>query len=418
VLLPKYDGHDRTFFFFAVEPRTRRDFLQETTLLPTDAMRSGDFSNMSRVANGWAPADVVAQSGVQVTGPSTIYQQFNPVGNQLQPITLGAGQSYSPFPGNIIPQSMLDPTSLKALQFLPHAGAFFLNGSGQLVNSVVSRFVKQDEVRYTTRIDHAISSTNHLSGRYTIVPAVGQRGFGSDINGNSADYSYSQQAMLSDTHSFGSNLLNDLRINYTRGTFSNDYTPEFAINSGRNLNTDLGLPSLTRGGMPLFEFLDGPSAFGYIGSAGSTNNTNVEQRYNISDILYWNRGGMNWKFGVDMTHELLDVTPFFGAAGGRYDFRVIQTSSNAGTTSSQGGDSFASFLLGVPNAVAIRTTLIPYNYRWNAGAAFVQNDWKVRPNLTLNLGLRYSLQFPRTEKNNLQGVFLPELPSRSRYRRR
>src|SRR5262249_26223805 len=129
----------------------------------------------------------------------------------------------------------------------------------------------------------------------------------------------------------------------------------------------------------------------------------------ISDILYWTRGGMNWKFGVNVTHELLDVIPFFGAAGGRYDFRVIQTSSNAGTSSAQGGNSFASFLLGVPNAVAIRTTLIPYNYRWNAGAAFVQNDWKARPDLTLNLGLRYSLQFPRTEKNNLQGVLLPEL---------
>jgi outer membrane receptor protein involved in Fe transport len=409
VVLPKYDGHDRTFFFFAVEPRTRRDFLQETTLLPTDAMRGGDFSNMSRVANGWAPADVVARFGVQVTGPSTIYQQFNLVGNQLRPITLGTGQSYSPFPGNIIPQNMLDPTSLKALQFLPHAGEFFLNGNGDLVNSAVSRFVKQDEVRYTTRLDHALSSANHLSGRYTIVPAVGQRGFGSDINGNGADYSYSQQFMLSDTHTFTSNLLNDLRINYTRGTFSADYTPEFAIKSGRNLNTELGLPSLTTGGMPLMEFLDGPNAFGYIGSAGSTNNYNVEQRYNISDILYWNRGGMSWKFGVDLTHELLDVIPFFGAAGGRYDFRVIQTSANGGTTSAQGGDSFASFLLGVPNRTSIRTTLIPYNYRWNAGAAFLQNDWKVRSNLTLNLGLRYSLQFPRTEKNNLQGVFLPEL---------
>ena len=111
VMLPKYDGHDRTFFFFAVEPRSRHDFVQETTLLPTDAMRAGDFSNISRVMNGWAPADVVARFGVNVTGPSTIYQQFALVGNQVQPLpSPGTGQTYMPFPGNRIPENMLDPT--------------------------------------------------------------------------------------------------------------------------------------------------------------------------------------------------------------------------------------------------------------------------------------------------------------------
>jgi hypothetical protein len=409
VVLPGYNGHDRTFFFMAVEPRWRRDFVQRTALLPTDAMRKGDFSNLARVTGGWAPADVVARFGVPIIGPSTIYQQFDLVGNQLRPIgTPGPGQTYAPFPGNKIPESMLDPTALKAYELLPHAGEYFLD-NGVLANSVINSFVRQDEVRYTTRIDHVISDTNRLSGRYTIVPAVGQKGNGSDINGNGADYSYSQQLMLSGTHTFSPALLNDLRFNYTRGTFSNDYTPEFAIKSGRNLNTELGLPSLTTGGMPFFEFLDGPNAFTGIGSAGSTNNFNIEQRYNISDILYWNRGNMSWKFGADLTHELLDVIPFFGAAGGRYDFRVLQTSSNGSTPLGQGGNSFASYLLGVPQTVLMRSTLIPYNYRWNDGAAFVQDDWKVRPNLTLNLGLRYSLQFPRTEKNNLQGVFMPEL---------
>src|SRR5712692_639488 len=90
-------------------------------------------------------------------------------------------------------------------------------------------------------------------------------------------------------------------------------------------------------------------------------------------------------------------------------FRVIQTSSNATSQSGAAGNSIASYLLGVPNQVLIRNTLIPYDYRWNSGAAFVQNDWKARSNLTVNLGLRYSLQLPRTEKNDLQGAFLPEL---------
>src|SRR5262249_30764776 len=77
VVFPKYDGHNRTFFFAAVEPRWREDHVQATTLVPTDAMRNGDFSNLARVAvTGWAPADVVARFGVPVVGDNTIYQQF------------------------------------------------------------------------------------------------------------------------------------------------------------------------------------------------------------------------------------------------------------------------------------------------------------------------------------------------------
>jgi Carboxypeptidase regulatory-like domain len=410
VRLPRYNGRNKTFFFLAIEPRWRQDFVQQTTLLPTDAMRAGDFSGLSRVRLGWAPSDVVARFGVPVTGDSTIYRQFDLVNGQLRQLPMPASGAYAPFPGNRIPTEMIDPTAVRALDaFLSHAGDYFLNSDGDLVNSVVDRFVEENEVRYQLRLDHQLTQANHLTGRYTRVPSVGQRGFDSDVNGNSADYSFSQQFMISDTHVLSSRMLNDLRVNYTRGTFSNDFTPDFSIKGGRNLATELGLPSLTSGGMPLLQFTDGPNAFGNIGSSGSTNNFNVEERYNIADTLYWTRGAMSWKFGVDYSHERLNVVPFFGASGGRWDFRVIQTSNNRSTSTAAGGNSYASYLLGVPNVVLVRPVLLSYYYRWNNLAAFVQNDWKVRPDLTLNLGLRYSLQLPRTEKNNLQGTYLPEL---------
>ncbi len=411
VRLPRvYDGHNRTFFFFAYEPRWRRDFVVTDTLLPTDAMRGGDFNGLARVANGWAPADVVSRFGIPVTSTNTtIFQQFTLAGSKLVPITLATGQLYEPFPGNRIPQNMMDPIALRALEFMPRAGAYFINDSGQLANYVVNRFVQQDETRWTTRIDHQVSINNRLSFRFTKVPAVGTRGFGSDINGNTAAYSDSKQLVISDTHTFSAKVINELRVNYTRGVFSEDFSPEFSIKGGRNLATELGIPSLTAGGMPLLQFLDGPNAFANIGSSGSTNNFNVEERYNINDIVYWNRGAMSWKFGIDLNHELLNVTPFFAASGGRWDFRVLQTSNNRTTQATAGGNSFASYLMGVANQVAVRPILIPYYYRWRSLGAFAQNDWKVKPNLTLNLGLRYALQFPRTEKYNRQGVFMPEL---------
>ncbi len=374
-------------------------------------MRHGDFSNLVRTSSGWLPTDVAAQFGLTSVGPSTIYQQFNLVNGQMK--RFPSTQSPIPFPGNVIPQSMMDPVALKALQYMPEPGAWHLDPNGRVKNYVVNRFVKQNEVRWTLRLDQNFSDKNKANFRYTYVPAVGTRGFGSDVNGNSAAYSWARQFVIADTHIITNRVMNDLRLNYTRGTFSEDYSPEFNIKTGRNISTELGLPSLTKGGMPLFQFgsdSNGYDAFTNIGSSASTNNYNTEERYNIVDMVYWDRGAMRWKFGVDLTHALLNVAPFFGASGGRWDFRVLQTNSNPASTSvSTGGNPFASYLLGIPNQIAVRPLLMNYYYRWNSAAAFIQNDWKVKPNLTLNLGVRYDLQLPRTEKNDLQGSFHPEL---------
>ncbi|HEX6623234.1 MAG TPA: carboxypeptidase-like regulatory domain-containing protein, partial [Pyrinomonadaceae bacterium] len=414
-----YDGHDKTFFFFAYEPRWRRDFLTVSTLVPTAAQRAGDFRNLVRTASGFVPADVAARFPVQGAsiGPADIYRQFNLVGGRLVPIALGTGQTFPQFSSNgqlnVIPAEFLDPTAQNLLQFLPAAGDYFIDDAGLIRNQTIQRFVQQDETRYTLRLDHNINNNQKVNFRYTVTPAVGVRGFASEVNGNSAAYSDAKQLLLAFNSILSPTIVNDLRLNYTRGVFSEDFSPEFSINGGRNLGNELGLPSLTSGGIPLFQYDadQGGNAFSNIGSSGSTNNFNVEERFNINDIVYMTRGDMTWKMGVDLSHARLNVVPFFAASGGRWTFRSFQTNINrsTGNQNSVGGNSFASLLIGVPDRVDVRPLLLDYNYRWNSGALFVQNDWKVRPNLTLNLGLRYSLQYPRYEKNNLQGVFRPDL---------
>lgn len=436
-----YNGKDRTFFFFAYEPRWRQDYLSVTTLLPTAAERMGDFRNLRRTQSGWLPESVAAQFNLPSTasvGQANIFQQFiRDANGRLVPITLtntttnrfcqfgevstltnAPGQcalSVAPNPAlNVIPQAYLDQTSQKILQFMPTGGDYFVDDAGLVRNYVVNRFVRQDETRYTLRLDHNVTEKNKVNFRYTLTPAVGIRGFGSDVNGNTAAYSDASQYLIADNHIFSSNIVNDLRFNYTRGVFSEDFSPEFSINGGRNLATELGLPSLTSGGIPLFQITsdgNGYNAFANIGSSGSTNNYNKEQRFNVNDILYYNRGNMTWKFGFDISRAKLAVTPFFAASGGRYDFRVIQTNQNRSTNGSaaNGGNSFASLLLGTPNVVDIRPFLLDYHYIWDSYAGFVQNDWKVKPNLSLNLGFRYSLQLPRRERDNLQGTFRTDL---------
>ena len=111
-----------------------------------------------------------------------------------------------------------------------------------------------------------------------------------------------------------------------------------------------------------------------------------EERYALTDIVYKTHGSMSLKFGVDLSHSLQNVIPLFAALGGSYAFSNIQTNST-GTSTGTGGAPFASFLMGVPNGnVTLRNVQIPYYYRWNAYAAFIQDDWKVKRNLTFNLG--------------------------------
>ncbi|HUE82886.1 MAG TPA: TonB-dependent receptor [Pyrinomonadaceae bacterium] len=430
-----YDGRDRTFFFFAYEPRWRQDFVTQTTLLPTAAQRAGDFRDLVKTSSGLLPAAVAAQFNLPSIGNANIYQQFTLVNGQLRPILLAPGNQFcqfgdpraiiingqpqctpeinaNPIPAlNVIPQNFLDPTAPNILQFMPPPSSNYFLDSGLLRNHLIERFVRQDETRYTLRLDHRITQNSNVNFRYTVTPAVGVRGFGSDVNGNNAAYSDAKQLLLAFNNIISPTVVNDLRLNYTRGVFSEDFSPEFSIQGGRNLANELGLPSLTTGGLPLFQISANgeTNAFGDVGSSGSTNNFNVEERFNINDIVYLSRGNMTWKFGVDLSYARLNVIPFFGASGGRWEFRWVNTSFNRAANNASGGSNLASMLIGVPNVVQVRPLLLNYDYRWKSGAAFVQNDWKVRPNLTVNLGLRYTLQYPRTEKNDLQGVFRPDL---------
>jgi hypothetical protein len=309
---------------------------------------------------------------------------------------------------NVIPSQFIDPIAAKLIKFQPDGSDYFLDGN-VIRNAILNRQVTQNETRYTLRLDHQLTQANKLNFRYTLTPAIGVRNFGSDVNGSTGVFSDAKQILVGDDHMFSPTIVNSLKLNYTRGVFSEDFAPEFSINGGRNLATELGIPSVTSGGIPLFQIsLDGASsynAFADIGSSGSTNNFNVEERFNINDVLYWTRGNMTWKFGVDLSRARLNVVPFFGASGGRWEFRTLNTDRTRANNVAAGGNSLASLLIGVPNQVQVRPLLVNYDYRWDAYAGFVQNDWRVKPNLTVNLGMRYSLQLPRTEKNDLQGVF-------------
>ena len=412
VIIPKlYNGHDKTFFFVSFEPRYYSESTPVEPLLPTEAMRHGDFSNLVNVSGAQAPRDVAARFPQLTTTDVILYNQFLVQGSKfLRPQSMPAGQTTFPqFPNNIIPQSLLDPIALKIQEKIPKAGEYFISSSGNLANYSTTNFITNKEQRLTAKIDHQLTRNNKLSGRYTQVPVRGDKGCCdfqagvNEFNSGGTDYSWSRQLLITDTHTWR-NMINELRLNYTRGRFTRNMPPMYDIYSGKNWSTELGLPSLTTGGLP--SFITGPWTLGF---SQSQQNENIEQTYNVADNFTWIHRNMTWKFGVDMADMRLKTAPMFGGPGGRYEFNRNNSWTNSALTNGTGGANYAQFLLGVPNLVTMRDSLFTYYYRWKSVAGFVQNDWKLRPNFTLNLGLRYTLQYPREEKNGLQAAFLPEL---------
>ena len=447
-----YDGHNKSFFFVAVEPRWRNDFTQGVGLVPSLAERSGNFRNLVPTTSGWLPKSVADQFGqAAIAGVDTnIYQQFTlGPNNLLVPIIVPAGNQFCPFgwsqafgaisfnaqgqpyctaaqantqiaaaasnPAlNVIPAEFMDPAALKLMPFMDQPGDYFLD-NGLVRNLFTLRQATQNETRYTVRLDHNITEKMKATFRWTKTPAVGVRAAtGSDINDNAGVYSDAVQYLFTLNNVISPSMTNEARFNYTQGNFSEDYSPEFSIMGGRNLSSELGIRSLTLGGMPLTQIStnDTQYAGGNIGSALSSNNFNEENRWDFSDTVYWTSGNSIWKIGGNINRARLQSTPFFAGSGGRWQFRRLETNRtpvSGNNDAINGGNSLASFIIGVPRAVAYRPALFTYNYQWDSYAAFVQNDWKVKPNLTLNLGVRYSVQMPRTEDDNLQGVFRPDL---------
>jgi len=420
VVIPKlYNGRNKTFFFFAGEPRYQSDRAQQAATVPTDAMRTGDFSNLVKLAgqNAYVPRSLMSQFPASAFLPNdntNIYNQFIQVGNQFVIAPLATGATYPQFEGNVIPKSMIDPTAVKLFQYVPRANTpYFLDGNGVIQDYVTYQFLSNEATRYTTRIDHNFTTANHLSFRWTTEPVVGISANDPNfpMNGNSGSYSKSTQYTMSDTHIFSPTNVNELRLAYTRADFSGQLSPQFDVKTGENLSLENGLPSGTHGGVPLINIYDNSNSVANIGSQVSTLGYSLEQQYEIADNVYITHGSSTWKFGVDLTRAYLDSEFLYSLAGGNYQFRFVQTDQTgaAGTQSAIGGNPVASFLLGVPNSIVLANTAIPYYYKWSAAGAYIQNDWRLRPNLTVNLGMRYSLQLPRQEKNNLQGFLDPSL---------
>jgi hypothetical protein len=385
---------NRTFFFVDYEGLRIRQAQTLTSSVPTSAMRSGDFS---------AQIDYTKPTGTDCLGHTTY------AGEIFNTRATGAGglcgQAFqydaSGKPLNVIPAGMLDPLALAVTQLYPLPNA---NGLG--FNFVSNPVRSENRNNFDVRVDQSFSDRDYAFFRFSYEdqpsvlpgPFFATNGDGGGFFSGVEDNAYRSVA-ISWTHLFRPNLTNEFRLGYNRVNSqrlqvnANKTSAELLGNAGGFP----GIPNVSQnGGLPQLTFSDVST----IGSPTFLPSHEIQNSYSLLDNLTWVRGKHSWKFGTEIRTE--EFTIFQPAAPrGTLNFGSIFTDNPAALGS--GGSGFASFLAGLSNAGSINN-LHNIDYHRPVFAFYAQDDWKVTPKLTLNLGLRYELFTTIKERHNQQGT--------------
>lgn len=302
---------------------------------------------------------------------------------------------------NVIPANRIDPVAAKLLSYypLPNAG-----GAGALDDNFSTILpTPNPNLRFFGRIDYDLSQKNRISFSISQKnnPGVNKYGpFACPINCFSGDID-GYNAQVTDTWEINGHMVNELRMAYTKQ--GNWFVPDTI---GFNPTTSLGLQYSKANVFPQINV--GGAGLCCSQLAPGTNAIYIENLYDPSDVLTLVRGRHILHFGAEVLMGEGNTTPWGNITSGNFTFSGNYTAQNgaaAGTT----GAGFADFLLGDVQSWNATNQTTSYA-RLKSPQLFVQDDFKLRPNLTLNLGLRYVATTGFHEKYNALGGFDPNIP--------
>jgi hypothetical protein len=328
---------DHTFFFFSFERFSQRQQRQGIFTVPTDAQRTGQFTTTIR-----------------------------------NPYTL------TNFPGNKIPDSMLNAKFQAILALVPRANTTFATS-----NLKQPRATNLDLNRYSGKLDHNFNSKNRIafdanwaeSGLYFV-----NLGYPVEY-GNYSDAGFqTKSAALTYTRVLSSSMVNEFRASY--------YTMR-STRLGQNTSYDgsklfPGLYPHEIGGIPIFSMTN----YTRIGdSGGSRSNPQMTQQY--GDTFSWSRGRHTIKAGADLQITKVSTNPGSSTTTlGYFNFLSSRYTLNG----------LGNALMGLPTST-LRSTVSPSNViHQNRYGLYLQDDWQIMPRLSLYYGLRYELQTQPTER--------------------
>ncbi|MCU1324753.1 MAG: hypothetical protein JWN34_123 [Bryobacterales bacterium] len=390
VILPKiYNGKNKTFIFGSWEERRERSGASQGSAVWTSAMRQGDFSGLFD-ANGRKIA---------------LYD----------PWSVGPGPTYAktPYPNNQLPISKLSPLAKYTFGVVPLPTDLGVN---PLVanNYFGAAPTNQDQRTLTFRGDHRIGDNDQIFGRYSRGQwdQMNRRAFNTAGNPISADglwnretyYERSNTEMVSWTHTFSPTLYVETvatgsAINWlyslNQPSASQDISAQFGTPNPFKVN---GAPYLLNVGYQNVQF------HGVVPRSQYTQIISGEQNYT------WVKGRHQIQFGGRYRLEKLDTVPDRPDQSD-LDFNSFATSTynpstgNAFGTTPQTGDFGANFFLGVAGRYAQQRPPGNYDMTGKDISAYVQDNWKVTNNLTINAGLRWQYLGPYLDKAGVTNLF-------------
>jgi hypothetical protein len=372
--------HDKTFFFgtYAGLRQSTPSFLNGATV-PTAAERTGDFS-----------ADLPSNLPANYACGATISAADKAAGRFIacNPVTR------RPFANNVI-NTPLDPTVQNVLkQYIPLPNTTNQStGQFNRWSGYSPSVMNTDE--FLIKIDHNLTENQRITAAYFNTSGIQQQSPGGNILWSQQNYNWRQQnANVSHTWTISPTKINQIWVNYTRMLAGRLNTPGTSLGDLGSSFAAQGTPSLPQitvsGYFTASQSIAGPKA-----------GTNF---YSLRDVYSWNKGKHAISFGAegslnkDIQQTLLNNYGVFSFDGSR------AIAGSGAPTSVQNG--LVDFILGLPRSMNQDAPVTAIDNMWFYGL-FLQDDFKVKPNFTLNVGIRWDVQPTPTDPQNRVATFIP-----------
>jgi hypothetical protein len=393
VVIPKiYDGRNKTFFFVAEQSERTRNAASATATLPPNEWRTGDFSNLR---NG---------SGQ----PILLYDQAT-MTCAANCGTANAQNVRQAFPGNILPANRLSPMAVNLMKYYPQPNVPAQNPYTFQNNFTVGGKTPSRDDRIDTRLDHNWSNNFKMWGRgsvsrYRSEPFNGFGNVASSAGGNGFGWGGNWNVALNSVYTFNPTTILNISYGFARKVAKQD-----PISQGFDQRT-IGMPEAVYQAaaeqnleFPRFD-IGGNNGIASLGQSNWTTLRIQASGHDLHADLTKVYSRHNLKFGANYRKMFMNFRQH-GEPSGQYSFGNIWTQRQAGAANSTTqGMGLASFLLGYVEGGTLQHTfsIASASSYWGF---YVSDDWKATKKLTFNIGLRWDVDIPRSERYNRLSYF-------------